>query len=45
MSDYRAKVGEALNAQTQTDTSRKFEMADLVTQQLRGESYRPSPTA
>ena len=30
-----------LNAQTQTETSRKFEMADLVAQQLSGESYHP----
>jgi uncharacterized protein (UPF0210 family) len=35
MSDYRAEVGEMLNAQTQTETSRKFEMADLVAQQLK----------
>jgi hypothetical protein len=41
MSDYRAEVGEMLNAQTQTETSRKFEMADLVAQQLSGESYHP----
>ena len=41
MSDYRAEVGEMLNAQTQTETSRKFEMADLVAQQLKGESYHP----
>ena len=41
MSDYRAEVGEVLNAQTQTETSREFEMADLVAQQLSGESYRP----
>jgi hypothetical protein len=41
VSDYRAEVGEMLNAQTQTETSRKFEMADLVAQQLSGESYHP----
>ena len=41
MSDYRAEVGEMLNAQTQTETSKKFEMADLVAQQLSGESYHP----
>jgi hypothetical protein len=36
MSDYRAEVGEMLSAQTQTETSRKFEMADLVAQHLTG---------
>ena len=41
MSDYRAEVGEMLNAQTETETSRRFEMADLVAQQLSGESYHP----
>ena len=45
VSDYRDEVGEMLNAQTQTETSKKFEMADLVAQHLRGESYLPSPTA
>ena len=30
-----------LNAQTQTETSRKFEMAGLVAQQLKGQSYHP----
>ena len=41
VSDYMDEVGEMLNAQTQTETSRKFEMADLVAQHLRGESYHP----
>ena len=41
MSDYRAEVAEGLRAHTQTETSRKFEMADLVAQHLRGESYHP----
>ena len=40
-SEFRAEVGEMLSAQTQTETSRKFEMADLVAQHLRGESYHP----
>ena len=42
MSDYRAEVGETLSAQTQTETSRNFEMADLVAQHR---AITPAPTA
>ena len=41
MSDYKAEIAEMLNAQTQTETSKKVEMADLAAQQLSEESYHP----
>ena len=44
MSDYRAEVAEGLGAHTQTETSRKFEMADLVAKRLRVRAIAPPPT-
>ena len=45
LSDYRSEVGEMLNAQTQTEVGKKFEMANLVAQHLSDQVQRYHPVA
>ncbi len=45
LSDYRSEVGEMLNAQTQTEVGKKFEMANLVSQHLSDQVQRYHPVA
>ena len=45
LSDYRSEVGEMLNAQTQTEVGKNFEMANLVSQHLSDQVQRYHPVA
>ena len=44
-SEFRSEVGEMLNAQTQTEMGKKFEMASLVSQHLSDQVQRYHPVA
>ena len=44
-SEFRSEVGEMLNAQTQTEMGKKFEMANLVSQHLSDQVQRYHPVA
>jgi hypothetical protein len=44
-SEFRTEVGEMLNAQTQTEMGKKFEMANLVSQHLSDQVQRYHPVA